>query len=83
MCHGSDGIAVAANIPNLAGQHYPYLLGQLKAFKAGTIKSPLMNQMAGPLSLQQMQDLSAYYASIPIHVGKPVKPNPLIARGGD
>lgn len=81
MCHGSNGMSVAANIPNLAGQHYAYLLHQLKAFKAGTIKNALMNQMAHPLSKQQMQDLAAYFASISIHVGTPAKPKAMIAKG--
>lgn len=81
MCHGSNGISVAANIPNLAGQRYEYLLAQLQEFKAGTRKSPLMNQMAEPLSKQQMQDLAAFYASIPIEVEKPqTTKNPLTAR---
>lgn len=68
MCHGSNGMSVAANIPNLAGQRYPYLLQQLEAFKTGTRKNMLMNQTAHALSKQQMQDLAAYFASIPIKV---------------
>lgn len=70
-CHGSDGISIAATIPNLAGQHYEYLLQQLKAFKDGMRKNPIMENFALPLSKKEMQDLSAYFASIPIHVGHP------------
>lgn len=73
-CHGSNGVSVAANIPNLAGQRYQYLLTQLQAFKAGTRKNPLMDQMAAALSKQQMQDLAAYYASIHIKVGTLPRP---------
>lgn len=68
-CHGSNGMSVATNIPDLAGQHYNYLLGQLEAFHDGTRKSPIMNEMARPLSRQQMQDIAAYFASIKVHVG--------------
>lgn len=80
-CHGSNGISIAPSIPNLAGQHYEYLLEQLKAFKDGTRKNPLMKDFALPLSTQEMQDISAYFASIPIHVGhpkfrKPTAPQP-------
>lgn len=71
ICHGSNGMSVAANIPNLAGQRYPYLLSQMRAFKNGTVKSAMMNQMARSLSEEQMEDLSAYFASIPITVGRP------------
>jgi len=71
ICHGANGMSVAANIPNLAGQRYPYLLSQMRAFKDGTVKSAMMNQMARSLSEEQIEDLSAYFASIPITVGAP------------
>jgi cytochrome c553 len=70
-CHGSNGVSVATNIPNLAGQHYPYLLARMQAFKNGSEKSAIMNEMSRPLSEQQIEDLSAYFASIPIQVGTP------------
>jgi len=71
ICHGANGMSVAANIPNLAGQRYPYLLSQMRAFKSGTVKSGIMNQMARSLSEEQIEDLSAYFASIPITVVAP------------
>ena len=70
MCHGSNGISVAANIPNLAGQHYSYLLQQLHAFKDGKRDNPLMEEVAHSLSRRQMKDLSAYFASIPLKTGQ-------------
>ena len=70
MCHGSNGISVAANIPNLAGQRYSYLLQQLHAFKDGKRDNPLMQEVAHSLTGQQMRDLSAYFASIRLHVGQ-------------
>lgn len=70
-CHGSNGISADTSTPNLAGQHYEYLLSQIEAYKAGTRKNAIMNEMAKALSQEQMQDLAAYFASIPIHVGAP------------
>jgi len=37
-CHGDDGISRMPDAPNLAGQKEPYLLAQLKALKAATLK---------------------------------------------
>ena len=73
-CHGSDGMSVDTSIPNLAGQHYVYLVQQLGAFKSGARVSPLMTELARPLSDQQIADLAAYFASVPIEVGKPSGP---------
>ncbi|GAA0582121.1 c-type cytochrome [Rhizomicrobium electricum] len=70
-CHGSDGMSVDTSIPNLAGQHYVYLVQQLTAFKNGGRVSPLMTELARPLTEQQIADISAYYASVPIQVAKP------------
>ena len=33
-CHGMDGNATSPNFPNLAGQTEPYLIQQLKNFRA-------------------------------------------------
>jgi cytochrome c553 len=75
-CHGSNGMSVDTSIPNLAGQHYVYLVQQLKAFKERSRISPLMNELARPLTQEQIEDISAYYASVPIEVGKPSKSKP-------
>lgn len=64
-CHGANGIGAADNYPNLAGQHSDYIVKQLKAFKTGDRKDPLMGPMAAPLSEQDMADVSAYFASLP------------------
>jgi cytochrome c553 len=67
-CHGSDGMSVDTSIPNLAGQHYQYLTTQIEAFKQRTRNSPLMNELTRTLTQEQIDDLAAYYASIPIRV---------------
>jgi len=62
-CHGGNGIGIMGSYPNLAGQHADYIAKQLKAFKSGDRKDPVMAPMAAALSDQDMADLGAYYAS--------------------
>ncbi len=62
-CHGANGISIAGNYPNLAGQHADYIVKQLKAFKAGDRKDPVMAPMAAALSEQDMQDVAAHFSS--------------------
>jgi cytochrome c553 len=62
-CHGPTGTSPNPLWPNLAGQKAPYLVKQLKAFKSGARKDPIMAPMAAPLSDQDMENLAAYYSS--------------------
>ena len=62
-CHGVDGNSPTAQYPVLAGQTNRYLYLQLKDFKEGRRKDPLMSPMAVNLSRQDMYDLSAYFAA--------------------
>ena len=67
-CHGANGVGIAPNFPNLAGQKADYLLAQLMAFKSGERKgasSAIMAPMAAGLSEQDMADLTAYFSSLP------------------
>ena len=61
-CHGLDGNATVPQYPNLAGQTARYLYLQLKDFKEGRRKDPLMSPMAANLSKEDMYDLAAYFA---------------------
>ena len=63
-CHGANGISMIEAYPNLAGQKEAYLVKQLKAFKNGTRKDPVMAPMAMPLSDADMENLAAYYAQM-------------------
>lgn len=63
-CHGSDGVAVNSQYPNLAGQNYQYLVQQLQSFKSGQRNNGIMHAMASGLSKTQIQDLAAYYSSL-------------------
>lgn len=60
-CHGTNGIGIADNYPNLAGQHADYIVKQLKAFKDGSRGDAVMAPMAAGLSDQDMADLAAYF----------------------
>jgi cytochrome c553 len=69
-CHGLDGLSKVPDAPNIAGQTEPYLVTQLKAFKAGTRKSEAMSVVAASLSDRDIGDLAAYYSAIEISVGR-------------
>ena len=62
-CHGVDGNSPNPEWPHIAGQQVRYLEKQLRAFKTGARKDPLMSPMAAPLSDKDIEDISAYYAS--------------------
>ena len=51
-------------VPKIAGQHSPYFVSALKAYKAGDRKHPGMRAIAVSLSDKDMNDLSAYYAEV-------------------
>ncbi|MBA6338210.1 MULTISPECIES: cytochrome c [unclassified Colwellia] len=63
-CHGAAGISAVPMYPNLAGQKEAYLAKQLKDFKAGKRKDPVMGPMAMGLSDEDIANISAYYASL-------------------
>jgi len=61
-CHGSGAAA-----PRLAGQHGPYLAGQLRLWKSGNVPqttgAALMAPIARSLSDEQIETLAAYFAT--------------------
>ena len=63
-CHGSNGISMIPMYPNLAGQKEQYLILQLKAFRDGERKNMMMSPMVAGLSDTDIENLSAYYASL-------------------
>ena len=64
-CHGADGVAIAPNFPNLAGQRIAFLYWQLVEFKRGTLPNSAMTPLVADLTEQDMRDLAAYYAAMP------------------
>jgi len=72
-CHGETGNTSVPQYPNLAGQTSRYLYLQLKDFKEGRRKDPLMSPMVASLSKQDMYDLAAYFSQQkPIPTNYPV-----------
>ncbi len=61
ICHGKGGVSTNPTYPILAGQHAKYLVKQLKAFRSGTRKDPIMNGMSASLSDQEMEDIAAFF----------------------
>lgn len=68
MCHGADGISQMPNAPSLAGQPAIYLAEQLKHFRSGRRPDEVMGVIAKPLTDAEIDNLSAWYASIAIMV---------------
>jgi len=63
-CHGTDGISVSPEIPNLAGQKENYLANTLRAFRAGERTNPIMMSIAGDLSDEEIDALAAHFSSM-------------------
>lgn len=63
-CHGAAGISSNPLWPNLAGQQEAYLAKQMKDFRDGNRKDPVMAPMAAGLTDEDIANISAYYASL-------------------
>ena len=65
-CHGQDGAtAIDPSYPQLAGQNERYWARQLKMFQSGERDVALMTAQLIGKSEQDLDDLAAYYASLP------------------
>jgi cytochrome c553 len=65
-CHGPDGNAgTDPQYPRLAGQYHDYLARALHEYKSGGRKNPIMAGFVTTLSDQDIENLAAYYASLP------------------
>ena len=67
-CHGANGISTSDQFPILAGQYKDYLIQALHEYqKPGkdSRNNPIMKGMAANLSEQDIQDIAAYFSSLP------------------
>ncbi len=64
-CHGPQGVSMNPLWPNLAGQKEEYLVKQLKDFRSDERKNPVMSPLAKPLSDSEIDNLAAFFASLP------------------
>lgn len=85
-CHGADGNSLVTQYPKLAGQHIKYLEKQLHDLKLGMTSGgkqgrydPVMSAMAVGLDDQSIEDLAAYFASIPQKEGE--TPEDVVEKG--
>jgi cytochrome c553 len=70
-CHGLDGQAKLPDAPNLAGQSDIYLVKTLNDYRSGARRHDMMSLVARNLKDEDIADLAAYYAAIPVTVGAP------------
>ena len=74
-CHGKDGnTPIDPSYPRLAGQAADYLVEALKGYKNETRKNAIMGAQAKGLSSADIQNLAAYYASLPGQLSNRKKP---------
>lgn len=64
QCHGIRTPSAEAAFPSLAGRDAAYLESALKQYRDKTRKSDIMNNIAGSLSDQDIDNVAAYYARI-------------------
>ncbi len=61
-CHGKTGDGDNAAYPKLAGQYESYLEQALKDYRSGDRKNAIMAGFAGNLTIEDIRDLSAWFA---------------------
>lgn len=69
-CHGDKGQSENASTPSLGGQQAPYALIQLFMFRDKLRTNEIMNEMAKPLSDDDLRTFSDFIAKLP----KPAPP---------
>lgn len=65
-CHGKDGnTPIDPSYPKIAGQYRDFLVRTLLDYQSGARKNAIMASQAQPLTRAEINDLAAYYASLP------------------
>lgn len=64
-CHGERGVSAMENIPSLAGQQGEFIAVQLVLFREGLRDVPPMEAPSAGLTDTQVEDLAAYFSSLP------------------
>lgn len=70
-CHGANGLSVAPDVPNLAGQPEIYLAEQLRQYRSGKRAHEVMGVIAKPLADADIDNLAAWFASIQVEATLP------------
>jgi cytochrome c553 len=89
-CHGEKGLtADPKQFPNMAGQSAHAIYKQLNDYKTGARKNEIMQGVVADLSVEQMADVSAHFASLtqarwdPTWVQSASRSADVLARTGD
>ncbi|HEY9040075.1 MAG TPA: c-type cytochrome [Roseovarius sp.] len=67
-CHGENGIGLAEDVPNLAGETNIYIETQLKAFRGGRRTHEVMSAIAADLPDDEIRAAADWYASVNIEI---------------
>ena len=65
-CHGETGLSKYGEVPNLAGQHPTYVLGQVDAFLNGRRKDAFMQGLMKVLSAEEKAQIALFYSAQPV-----------------
>lgn len=71
-CHGETGVSKYPEVPNLAGQHPVYVLGQIEAFLSGRRKDAFMQGLMKVLSEEEKAQIALFFAAQPVPPAKAV-----------
>lgn len=64
-CHGANGVSINPDWPNLAGIGAGYIVQQVHNFKEGKRQNPVMQPMAMAVSDDDLEDIAAFFNSLP------------------
>ena len=67
-CHGADGISVALDAPNLAGEANIYIDTQLKAFRIGKRKHAIMSEVASEMTDAEIREVADWYSNVKLEI---------------
>lgn len=70
-CHGADGMALAPDVPNLAGETNIYIDTQLKAFRNGKRVHEVMTEIASDMTDAEIRAAADWYAAVRLKISKP------------
>ena len=64
-CHGVDGNSANQEYPKIGGQHPDYLAKALRDYQSGARNNAIMKGFAGMLKGEDIDNVSAWYATQP------------------
>jgi cytochrome c553 len=67
-CHGTDGLSLVDDAPNLAGESALYIDTQLKAFRGGKRTHAVMSEIAAELSDEEIRAVANWYQSVGLKI---------------